>query len=157
MILVYDTEGDGFRDDCTRLWCVVAQDYNTREVFQFGPDQIEEGLRLLGEASVLVCHNQIAHDLPIMLRLYGFLPSRDTRIHDTLVMSRVLWPDRPIPKGAEVSGGPHSVEAWGARFRRPKPVHEDWTRFSPEMLHRCTEDVEIQRLIYRQLKLEMKR
>jgi len=44
--------------------------------------------------------------------------------------------------------GPHSVEAWGYRFGRAKPEHEDWSQFSDEMLHRCTEDVEIQHLIY---------
>ena len=60
-------------------------------------------------------------------------------------------PQRPAPKGVK---GPHSVEAWGVRFGVPKPAHEDWSQFSPEMLHRCTQDVEIQHRILQALMTE---
>src|SRR5690606_31604826 len=46
---------------------------------------------------------------------------------------------------------PHSVEAWGYRVGRGKPEHNEWGKFSEEMLHRCSEDVEIQELIYKAL------
>lgn len=155
MELVYDTEGDGFRDESTRLWCLVAKDLETGTIFQFGPDEISDAIKLLGQAEVLICHNQIGHDLPILQRLYGWSPSPGTRIVDTYILSLLLWPDRPNPEGYKGKGGPHSIEAWGYRMGRWKPEHDDWSQFSPEMLHRCTEDVEIQALVYKELLKEM--
>lgn len=125
------------------------------EVFKFGPDSISEGIALLGEATTLICHNQIGYDLPVLRKLYGFVPSRETTIVDTYVWSMLLNPDRKNPEGYKGEGGPHSIEAWGFRVGRWKPEHNDWSRFSPEMLHRCAEDVEIQHLVYRELIKEM--
>ncbi|MGJ8839522.1 hypothetical protein AB9H28_24425, partial [Salmonella enterica subsp. enterica serovar Kentucky] len=56
----------------------------------------------------------------------------------------------------EGKAGPHSIEAWGYRLGRGKPEHEDWSQFSPEMLHRCSEDVEIQYLTMLELHKEGK-
>lgn len=80
-------------------------------------------------------------------------------IIDTLVWSQTLNPDRKLPKGCPTirpnpftgkndKVGPHSVDAWGYRVSRAKPSHHDWTKFSPEMLHRCSEDVVIQEKIF---------
>jgi DNA polymerase-1 len=139
MILTFDTEADGYRDEATRLWCIVAKDKETGEVHQFGPDEIQQGIILLGKATLLIGHNIINYDLPLMERLYDFRFMGLVR--DTLVKSRTLLSDRPRPAGT--NAGTHSIEAWGYRLGRGKPEHTDWTQFSPEMLHRCTEDVEI--------------
>lgn len=155
MKLVYDTEGNGFYQEITNVWCLVAKDIETGEVFQFGPGFIEQGLELLGQAGTIVCHNQIGYDLPVLRKLYGWEPPDETEIVDTFVLSMLLNPDRRNPKGYTGKGGPHSIEAWGYRVGRWKPEHEDWSKFSPEMLHRCTEDVEIQTLVYKQLQKEM--
>ena len=64
---------------------------------------------------------------------------------DTMLLSQLLQPDR---------AGGHSLEAAGERDGRSKPEHEDWSRFSPEMLHRCSEDVEINHLLYNELQEE---
>ena len=40
-------------------------------------------------------------------------------------------------------------------FGVPKPKHEDWSKFSPEMLHRCREDVKINVLVYEALLKEL--
>jgi hypothetical protein len=74
---------------------------------------------------------------------------------DTLILSRLLSPDRKSPPGWKGKPAPHSVEAWGMRFGRPKPGHEDWSKFSPEMLHRCTEDTLITEMILYELLKEM--
>ena len=66
---------------------------------------------------------------------------------DTAVMSRTLNPERQLPGQAYTMGiklpGPHTIEAHGIRMGRFKPEHEDWTHLSIEMIHRCSEDVEI--------------
>ncbi len=107
-------------------------------------------LLLLDEADVLIFHNGIGYDFPLLKDLYGWEPKH--KVVDTLLMSRLQNPARTVPYQAPNRGiGPHSVEAWGYRLGRGKPDHEDWSVFSPEMLHRCTEDVEIQHLIYNAL------
>ncbi|QHJ79706.1 MAG: hypothetical protein [Caudoviricetes sp.] len=71
------------------------------------------------------------------------------RCMDTLVMSRVLNPDRKLPPQAYALGqgntGPHSIAAHGMRIGRWKPEHEDWSRLTDDMIHRCREDTAIGR------------
>lgn len=85
-------------------------------------------------------HNGVEYDIPLLKKVLGY--EYKGKIVDTLIMSRLQRPHRAMPFGC--TAGPHSVEAWGLRFGIPKPEHEDWSQFSPEMLHRCEQDVEIQ-------------
>jgi len=48
----------------------------------------------------------------------------------------------------------HNLNDWGEYFGIEKPKHEDWSTFSPEMLHRCEEDVKITELLYEHLMKE---
>ena len=112
---------------------------------------MDSGLIRLAEADVLVGHNIIGYDLPLLQRLEEWGPSSTTRVVDTAVLSRLLRSDRRIPRGCTGKGGPHSLNAWGHRLGRGKPEHEDWSQYSPEMLHRCSEDTEINVLVYKAL------
>jgi len=141
MRLVFDMESDGLLQHVTRSWCIVAKDIDEKHdeaIYYFQPDQIKAGLEFLSEAEVLIGHNIIGFDLPVFKKLYDFEYSGE--LIDTLVVSRTLYPDRPKPKGY-VGKAPHSVEAWGYRLGFHKPEHDDWSKYSPEMLHRCKEDV----------------
>lgn len=163
MEIVYDTESNGFYGEADTIWCLVAKEVGTDKWWKWGGrdgiaryrDEINE---LFNKSSLIICHNQIKHDLPLLWEL-RILPTGEpsSGVVDTLVMSSLLWPDRPVPKGFKSSAGPHSVGAWGYRLGITKPEHEDWTQFSPEMLHRCTEDVRIQEMIYRELLKEKER
>lgn len=144
---VADLEADGLLDTATRVWCGVFKDRDTKEVFKFRPHQIPEMLAFMNTCSELQMHNGVGYDWPLLRKLYGY-EYRGKKI-DTLVISRLLSPKRLLPPNCPNRKiGPHSVEAWGYRVGRGKPDHEDWSQFSEEMLHRCTEDVEIQFLIY---------
>lgn len=138
-------EGDGLLDSVTRVWCAVYIDVNSKEVFKFRPDQMGEMCKFMDTCSTLIFHNGYGYDFPVFEKVLGY-KYKGNRV-DTLLMSRLLYPDILPPKG--VKAGPHSVEAWGARFGRAKPEHEDWSRFSEDMLHRCSEDAEIQFMLYR--------
>jgi len=155
LIRVADTESDGFVEDATRLWCISSIDYDAPEedVVHFPPDKIEEGLAYLHEADVLVGHNWIKHDLPLLKKLYGWEPKSNQIVIDTLVFSRMLYPKRPIPYGYKGKSS-HSIEAWGYRLGRGKPEHEDWTQYSDEMRIRCNEDAIINRMVLRELERE---
>jgi DNA polymerase-1 len=152
-IAVGDLEANGL-DDATVIHCGVFKDINTKEMVEFLPHQLDEMFAYLDTVDVLIMHNGISYDWPLMKRLYGY-EFKGKKV-DTIIMSRLQQPDRPRPFGYKGKGGPHSVDAWGFRLGRWKPEHEDWSRFSPEMLHRCSEDVEIQCLIYDELLREAK-
>lgn len=140
MRLVFDLEGDNLRLQITKLWCAVFKDVDTGDKYSYdcrSPTFQQEVVDIINKATLLIGHNIINYDLPVLNKLFNIKYTGE--IWDTLVVSRVTFPDRP---------GGHSLEAWGERFKRHKPEHEDWSQFSEEMLHRCSEDVEINYLLY---------
>jgi DNA polymerase-1 len=153
-ICVGDLEGNGLLPTITKLWCGVFKDIQTGEVFKFRPEQIEtEMLPFLDTVDVLIMHNGIGFDWPVLEKLYKY-KFKGQKV-DTLIMSRLLDPKRLVPFNCPNKKiGPHSVEAWGYRVGRGKVEHEDWSQFSEEMLHRCSEDVEVQHLIFKALEKE---
>lgn len=154
-IRIFDTESDALAKDATKLWCISSIDYEDEEdaITLFDPTRIHDGLSHLHQCDVLVCHNLIGHDLPLLKKLYGWEPLSHQIVLDTLVFSRTLYPKRPKP--INYSGkSTHSIEAWGYRLGRGKPEHEDWSKYTPEMGHRCKEDVIINRMILKELERE---
>jgi DNA polymerase I len=149
-----DLEADGLLDTATQVWCGVFKD-DSGDVNRFKPNEIKAMLRHMDSYDVLKMHNGIGYDWPLLEKLYGY--RYEGKRVDTLIMSRLLNPKRLVPFNCPNRNiGPHSVEAWGWRVGRGKPEHNDWSKFSDDMLHRCTEDVEIQELIYKALMQEAK-
>lgn len=149
-VVVADLEANGLLNEATKIWCGVFKDINTGEVCKFDPFQMKDMVEYLDTVDVAIFHNGIAYDKPLMEKILGY--RFKGKLIDTLVMSRLQKPSRQIPFNCpNKKAGPHSVEAWGYRVGRGKPEHNDWDNYSPEMLHRCTEDVEIQHLIYNAL------
>lgn len=140
--LVFDTESDGFVYESTVLWCIVIKDVEEKTVEKFWGDSLDEGLDILTRADTLICHNIIKHDIPLILKLYPSLSFKGITIIDTLLLSQLLNPDRY---------GGHGLAAWGERLGLAKPEHKDWSKFSQQMLHRCSEDVEINYRVYNEL------
>lgn len=166
-ILVYDIEANSLLYDIHTVHCIsiqeIALDGSRKPVESFSDTKIpgvqgtlQEALQRLSEASELVAHNQINFDLPALKKLYNWEPNEETtKVFDTLVVSRLLNPDRPKPFGFTGKGGPHSLEAWGYRTGKTKPSHEDWSVFSSSMLRRNREDVEINSSVYFVLRAEL--
>ena len=94
--LVLDIETDGL--DPTQIWCCVVND----EVF-YDADSFNNMLSLQPSGCVVVGHNGIAFDIPVLERLWGSTFSNCTII-DTLVLSRLANPSRD---------GGHSLRSWG--------------------------------------------
>ena len=132
IIRVFDTESDGFSRDATRLWCIATRDLGSRQEKFFGPNEIEEGLAYLMEADVVVAHNYLGHDQPLITRLHPHFNPK--AYEDSLILSRLYNQDRQ---------GGHSIDAWGQRLGMVKPTHDDWTQYSEDMKHRCIEDTRI--------------
>src|SRR5688572_1014281 len=104
-LALFDTEGDGLLEDCTRLWCAVVEDYETGERTIFGPDDVGNLCSHLQTYDGIVAHNLVGHDLPVLRKLYGWEYSG--QMIDTLLMSRYQRPDRFSPY---VPRSPHSIE-----------------------------------------------
>lgn len=145
---MFDLEADGLYDTVTKVWCIVIKDIDSNERFEYGPDRLQEALIKLSEFNVIIGHNILNYDLPVLKKILNWSPNVSTEALDSLVMSRLANPDRPKPPGYTGKGGPHSLEAWGYRVGKGKPDHDDWHIFSPAMLRRCREDVEINHLVY---------
>lgn len=161
-IWVGDLEADGLLNDATQVWCGVFKNINTLEIRKFYPVPFEGGdpyylhnmIEFMKTVPTLVMHNGLQYDKPLLEKLYGY--KYEGNLIDTLVWSRMLKPKRATPYLCPVKNRPHSILAWGYRVGLGKPDHNDWSQFSMEMLHRCTQDVEIGCLVYNVLFEEMK-
>jgi len=139
-----DLEANGFLEDATTIWCGVFKDLDTLEVHSFEPDQLSDMCTFLDSVEFLAIHNGIAYDIPLLESILDYTFKGE--VFDTYIVSQMTEPDRV---------GGHGLAPWGEKFGVPKPKHEDWTQFSPEMLHRCEQDVEINYLVYKQLMREL--
>ena len=144
MDLVFDIETDDL--NATKVWCIVAQNPDTGEIFKFPPNKLEEGYQFLTTADRLIGHNIVGFDIPMVQKFGGVdLSNKDTI--DTLVLSRLFNPTRE---------GGHSLENWGYKLNYKKIEFEEYTEYSPQMLEYCVRDVQLNTLVFRELRKESK-
>jgi len=152
---VLDIETDGLLDEMTTIHCAVAKDYKTGEVIQFRHNDLDTFAGLI-DGNVVIGHNLISFDMPAIQRFYDVSPKMEI---DTLVMSRLLNPDRERPEGLPQKVGPHSLKAWGYRlgfYKGEYGEQEDaWVDFNEDMLAYCVQDVELTEQVYKALMKEM--
>jgi DNA polymerase-1 len=142
--LVFDIETDDLK--ATKVWCIVAQDLDSKKIYRFAPHQLESGLELLQSADRLIGHNIIGFDIPIIENLLG-VDLSTKKLVDTLVLSRLLNPVRE---------GGHSLEMWGYRLNYTKTEFDDYVKYSAEMLKYCVRDVQLNTMVYYKLQEEAK-
>ena len=163
-MLVIDIETDGLLNRMTTVHCAVAKDIKTGVIYEYGPDQIEYFVRAL-EDNIVIGHNIINFDIPALWqwcewndsKFIGEMYMQVQSEIDTLVMSRLLNPDRERPKGLPQKVGPHSLEAWGMRLGFPKGDCESFAEYSEDMLEYCKRDVEVTHEVYKALCKEISR
>lgn len=149
-IFVFDIEANGFLDVVTKVHCGCFKSLDGKTKKSFKPDEIPEMLRFMDTIDVIIGHNILSYDLPVLRKLYGYV-FKGKKV-DSLIMSRILKPKRLLPPHAQnKAAGPHSLYAWGVRVGVDKPDHDDWENFSEDMLHRCEADVEINHKVYFEL------
>ena len=167
--LLFDLESTGLLRQGSRIHCVVVRDIEDAEmpiVFDHKPERsIEQGVKELEEADVLIGHNIIGFDVPLLQeRFPDFAPKG--KLVDTLVLSRIYYPDvqerdyQRRPKGMpQRLYGRHSLEAWGHRLRVFKGdfgKHDGaWDTYTPEMLDYCIQDTEVTLKLYELMQRRM--
>ena len=172
--IVFDLETNGLLHDATRIHCLAlhwqdldhTESYNDEPYAKSPKDlpmgssySITTGLSWLELADVIVGHNIIGFDIPVIKSLYPwFNPSGI--IVDTLLLSRLYHPnlldiDQPKDKytGERTTRwenmpvqlhGRHSLEAYGYRLGEYKGNFgktTDWKEWSQEMQDYCKQDV----------------
>lgn len=154
MRLLFDIETDGLLDSVTKVHCLVASDIDTGDEYYWEQRDIVTGIRFLQTAKMLAGHNLVGFDLPVLAKLYPKEKLTGLTIRDTLVMSRLIWPDRKdrdfklfrMGKLPPKMIGRHSLKAWGYRLGEYKgefAEETDWSEYSQEMLDYCRQDVKL--------------
>ena len=151
---VGDIESNGLLDTITKVHCIVLQDVDTKEVFSYGPENIQAGLDRMMDAEKLIFHNGIGYDFPALEKVYpDFHVDRD-RVIDTLVLTRLIWTNLSDTDSPRVNAGKleprqrgsHSLDAWGKRLGVLKGDYgqsTDWSEWSPELQEYCEQDVAV--------------
>jgi|TARA_R100000479_G_scaffold150664_2_gene86272 DNA polymerase I-like protein with 3'-5' exonuclease and polymerase domains len=144
MDLVFDIETDDL--NATKVWCLVAQDPLTGEIFKFTPDELQKGYEFLATADTLIGHNIIGFDIP-MIHKFSDVDLSKIPVIDTLVLSRLFNPTRE---------GGHSLENWGYKLGFNKIDFNDYLNYSQEMLDYCVRDVQLNTQVFKELRKESK-
>lgn len=141
---ICDIETDGLRDDCTQIFVACVENALTDERYIF-LDKDSFNAWLPAEA-ILVGHNLVAFDLPLVNRFWGSrVPI--SRAVDTLLLSMLYSPN--------LEGG-HSLEAWGQRLKYPKLPFKDFSRLTWEMITYCENDVSLTKRLFNRLTRRMR-
>lgn len=161
-ILFFDIETNGIEDftnlsDLHTVHCMSVYDPIAQKMLTFSGDGIEEGCRMLSKADKIVGHNIIGFDLPVLSKLYNFYPPL-SQVQDTLIMSRVMFPDLRESDFKRKDFDPklvgsHSLKAWGHRIGKILKLtygeEEDaWDSYNEEMKKYCERDVLVTKTMY---------
>ena len=147
--LVFDIETNGLYDKVTQVFCIVIYDINREETFAYGPDRIDDALAHLATGDVLIGHNVIFYDVPVLQKLHSF--NCKARILDTLICTRLIWPKEKLydldvqlyPEVPKNYRGMAGLKAWGYRLSDNKIEFKDFSEYSEEMLVYCKQDVAV--------------
>ena len=153
--LIFDIETDNLYNKVTLTHCIVIHDITSQQTFTYGPDRIAAALDHLATADVLIGHNVIFYDLPVLVKLYPEF-KHNARVIDTLICTRLIWPkellyDLDIEQYPQVPPnlrGSASLKAWGWRLADHKIDFKDFKEYSQEMLDYCVQDVQVTKKLW---------
>ena len=144
--VICDIEANGLLDSVSKVWCIVAKDYDTGEVFEWDPHNLHEFHSFAKEVHHWIGHNFLGYDMKVLKKLMN-IKIAGNRVTDTLLVSRLQQYSRP---------GGHSLAAWGKQLGFPKQDFTDFSEYTPQMLEYCKNDVELNYQVACYLKLEGK-
>ena len=156
---IVDIETNGINDwaclsDLKEVHCLCVFDSDDQTVHRYNQQTtIKAGLNHLRKFDMLVAHNGINFDFPVLKKLYGF---EHEVVRDTAIMSRCIYPDirnKDFQRenfDKELIGS-HSLKAWGKRIGKFKSNFgetTDWSVWSKEMEDYCVQDVYVTLELY---------
>lgn len=158
--IVFDLESDGLIEETTKIHCICTYDLTTGEARTWSSQKendIANGVSYLSNAVELIGHNILGFDLIVLRKLFPNFRT-PSKITDTLILSRLVYPDMKerdfqrlktdFPKQLI---GRHSLESWGYRLGCKKgdfKKNNDFSTWSREMESYCENDVVVTRKLY---------
>ncbi|CAB4140211.1 PolA DNA polymerase I - 3'-5' exonuclease and polymerase domains [uncultured Caudovirales phage] len=159
--IYFDIECNGLYADVTKVVCIGIHDSSTKDTtVYYRNDEINIALELIRLADEVVGHNIVGFDLPVLKKLFPDWAGPQGSVRDTLVISRLLWPDIKEqdfkkPNFNKALIGSHSLKAWGHRLGMDKDVYleqnvPDFKNmvYTPELAAYCAKDVDITIALY---------
>ena len=141
--VIFDIETEGLEGNT--IHCIVAKVIGGG-TYLFPPDKLQEGADLIESADVLIGHNIIGFDIPVLKKHFDL--NLTNHIEDTLIVSRLVNP---------VLTGGHSLENWGYILypndadKRKAQQPDSWEEYTEEMGEYCIQDVELNADVYYKL------
>lgn len=149
-----------------RVHCICLTESGSGKIERYHDDpriprdgDINDGIARLDRADILIGHNIIRYDIPVLEKLRGRVTPKGQTWHDTLVMAHLGYTSllekdkrmqpRDLP---DALYGKQSLRAWGYRIGCHKGHvndTEDWSTFDEDMLRYCARDVEANDKLYR--------
>ena len=166
----FDIETDGLLDTMTTIHSVVLGDIDTGAVISASSDNsgVPQALRDLMDADLIIGHNIIKFDIPAIQKIYPWFTIDPSKVHDTLIMSRLVFPNlieddaklvirQKLP--AKLRGS-HGLESWGYRLGEWKGDYskemkekglDPWASWNQEMQDYCEQDVTATTALFKHL------
>ena len=151
-VLAFDIEANGLNEitigrkgeavpEADTILCGSIYNLETKEAVGYGPTEIGVMVSELEKADLIIGHHALGYDLPLLTRFFGPIT---TKVYDTLVVSRLMWPDKcGLPNGS------HSLKSWGEYLGESKIDYDGgWDTYSEEMLEYCIQDSIVAAKIY---------
>ena len=155
MKFIFDIETDGLYKTVSTIHCIGLKDLDTGEVFTFNDtgskDPVVRAVTMLEEAEVVIGHNVLNYDIPVIQKFYPFFEA--PQAYDTLLLSRLYHPNllaidkkrvwKTMPSGLY---GRHSLEAYGHRLGEYKggfAKETDWKDWSQDMEDYMVQDLHV--------------
>lgn len=151
---VFDIEANGLKEielshgqkitarEATRIHLLVLRSPGSATTRVFREDQMAEGFKELMSADVIIGHNIIDYDLPILRRLAAgpdHEQDKEPKAFDTLVAARLLWPD-----AQNHPFGGNSLKSFGQKLGCAKGDFQGpWDEWSQEMEDYCIQDTAV--------------
>lgn len=150
-VVVSDIEGDNLLYRLKKFHCGVNINPFTLEESIYGPSEHGAYLKGLDKHKVVVGHNFKGFDLLALRKLFSY--HYGGFCFDTLVLSRLLNPERPQ----------HSLEAWGHQLKFHKGEYKaafkakmgdkyvegmEWLEFNQDMMDYCVQDVRLNAVLF---------
>ena len=146
--VIVDIETDDL--DATVIHVACTRVVGTEDRRTFTSENMSELPDYLRQFDWMYGHNAVNFDIPVINRLLcgpGGAADLDlSKVRDTMLISQLLWPDRP---------GGHSLRAWGLRLEDAKIDFHDWSLgATAEMIEYCRQDVDLTHKVLQHLQAE---
>lgn len=132
---LFDVETNGYLHQATRMWILRVYDYTTKTQTRFLEGDLG-WVELFDKADVVIGHNILGFDLPLLLKLFKYKLPKRVKTRDTLILSQVLDYKRFGERG-------HSLEVWGEGLGLHKIHFDRFDEYSEEMDIYCERDVDL--------------